>query len=505
MDSSHELPAASRKDLLALGVIALAVAGLHVATNGRFGFHRDELQVLDDTRHLDWGFVAYPPLTPFVERLALWLFGPSLIGLRMFSVLARASALVLTGLIARELGGGRLAQLTAALAVVVAPLAMFEGTEFQYTSFDYCWWVLVAYLLVRLLGSGNPRFWPAIGLAIGAGLLTKYTMVFFIAGIAVGVVLTPARRDLKSPWLWSGAVLAFLVFLPNLVWQARHDFVSLHFLQSIHARDVGQGRADGFVRDQFLINTNLLTAPLWIAGLGYFLFARDGKRYRLLGWSYLVPLALFILGKGRGYYLGAAYPMVFAAGGVVLERWAESLSAAWRRRVYVSTFAAMAVGGAAAAAVILPLGPISPGNFALRNNGDLREEIGWTELVAAVAQIRDSLSPAERANLGIITGNYGETGALNLYGPAFGLPRAISGTNTAWYRGFGDPPPQTLIVVGISRRYAESHFEWCRLAGRNGNPYGIENEESRDHPDILVCGPPLESWARFWKGFRSFG
>jgi 4-amino-4-deoxy-L-arabinose transferase-like glycosyltransferase len=504
MDSSHGLQAASRRDLVALGAIAVAVAALHIATNGRFGFHRDELQVLDDARHLDWGFVAYPPLTPFIERIALGLFGPSLIGLRMFSVLARASAIVLTGLMARELGATRLAQVASALAVVVAPLALFEGTEFQYTSFDYLWCVLVACFLIRLLRSESPRWWLAIGVAIGVGLLTKYTMAFFVAGIAGGVVFTPARRYLKSRWLWSGAALSLLIFLPNLVWQVQHDFVSLHFLQSIHARDVGQGRANGFVRDQFLINTNLLT-PLWIAGLGYFVFARDGKRYRLVAWLYAIPFALYLLGKARGYYLGAAYPMLFAAGGVVLERWAGSLSAAWRRGVYTVTFVAMAVGGAFAGAVVLPLGPISPGNFALRNNGDLREELGWTELVAAVAQVRDSLPPEERVSFGVITGNYGETGALNLYGPAYGLPQAISGTNTAWYRGYGDPAPQTLIVVGISRRYAESHFKACRLAGRNGNPYGIENEESREHADILVCGPPLEGWAEFWKGFRWFG
>ena len=165
-----------RGDLLALGAIALVVAVLHVATNGRYGFHRDELQTLDDARHLDWGFIVYPPFTPFIERVGLEIFGVSLVGLRMFSVLAQAVALIVTGLMARELGGNRLAQIIAPLAVAVSPLPLFEGTEFQYSTFDYLWLVLIAYFFIRLLKSENPRWWLAIGAAIGLGMMTKYTM-----------------------------------------------------------------------------------------------------------------------------------------------------------------------------------------------------------------------------------------------------------------------------------------------------------------------------------------
>ena len=506
MEESHDSLDSRRGDLLALGAIALAVAVLHVATNGRYGFHRDELQVLDDARHLDWGFIVYPPFTPFIERVGLEIFGVSLVGLRMFSVLAQAAALIVTGLMARELGGSRLAQIVAALAVAVSPLPLFEGTEFQYSTFDYLWFVLIAYSFIRLLKSENPRWWLAIGAAIGLGMMTKYTMGFFVAGIVGGVLFTPALRYLKSPWLWSGAALAILIFLPNLLWQIRHDFISLHFLQHIHARDVAQGRANGFLRDQFLISTSLFIAPLWFAGLYYFFADPDGQRYRLMGWLYVIPFALFFFAKGRGYYLAPTYPMLFAAGSVLWQRWIASLSAAWSRAVRGVTFAALAIAGAFSVAFIIPLNPhIAANNFALRNNGDLREEIGFTDLVAAVAQVRDSLSPAERDSLGILTGNYGETGAINLYGPAYNLPQALSGTNTAWFRGYGNPPPKTLIVVGLSRGYVERTFDSCRIAGHNGNPYGIKNEESEDHPDIYVCGPPRQPWPQFWTDFQSYG
>src|SRR5208283_4306666 len=272
-----------RTDALAVVAIAAAVALVHLLTNGRYGFHRDELQFLSDARHLDWGFVAYPPFTPFVERIGLDLFGLSMVGLRLFSVLAQAAAIVVAGLMAKELGGARLAQATAALAVAFSPLPLFEGTEFQYTTFDFLWWVLIAYFTVRLLKSDDPRWWLAIGAAIGLGLLTKYAITFYIAGILAGLVFTPARRYFASRWFWAGVALALLIFLPNLVWLARHDFISYHFLQHIHTRDVAIGRAEGFWKGQFLICTNLATAPLWIAGLIGFLRER---RYRMLALMY---------------------------------------------------------------------------------------------------------------------------------------------------------------------------------------------------------------------------
>jgi hypothetical protein len=505
-EPSRDSQSSMRGDFLALSTVALVVVILHVVTNGRYGFHRDELQVLDDARHMDWGFVAYPPVTPFIERIGLALFGTSLVGLRMFSVLAQAIALIVTGLMARELGAKCLAQVVAALAVAVSPLPLFEGTEFQYSSFDYLWCVLIAYCLIRLLKSENPRWWLGIGAGIGLGMMTKYTMGFFVAGIVAGTLLTPVRRYLKSPWLWGGAALALLIFLPNLIWQVRHDFISLHFLRYIHARDVRQGRANGFIRHQLTICTNPFVAWLWIAGFWYFFASSEGKRYKLLAWLYLTEFALFFFAKGRGYYLAPAYPMLFAGGSVWWQGWLGSLSTRWSRAVKRVTFAAVAVGGVLACAFIVPINPvISADNFVLRNNGDVREEIGWTDLVAAVAKVRDSLSAEERGNYGIVVGNYGETGAIDLLGPAYGLPETISSTNSAWFRGYGNPPPKTLIVVGLSREYVEKTFQSCRLAGHNGNPYGIKNEESEDHPDIFVCEPPREPWPQFWDDFQSFG
>ncbi|HUI82597.1 MAG TPA: glycosyltransferase family 39 protein [Candidatus Binatia bacterium] len=493
----------TRNHTLLLLAIASAVALVHLLTNNRYGFHRDELQILSDALHLEWGFVAYPPFTPFVERVSLALFGHWLVGLRLFSVIAQALAVIVTGLMARELGGGRLAQVTAALAVALSPLPMFEGTEFQYSSFDYLWWMLIAYFLIRLLKTEDPRWWLAIGAAAGVGLLTKYTMCFFLAGVLGGLVLTPARRFLRSGWLWAGVTIAFLIFVPNLIWQVRHSFISLHFLEHIHTRDVGEGRAEGYVRYQFLICANLFSTPLWIAGLvGFF---RD-RRYRMLAWMYVIPFLIFFASKGRFYYLAPAYPMLMARGAAAGERWLASLSRPWRRAVAGVFFTGLAACGLYFAAIIIPFasnGPLC--EFALKHNGDLREEIGWNQLVRTVVEIRDALPPEEQKSVGIVVGNYGEQGAIEILGRAYHLPPPISGTNSAWLRGYPTPPPSTLIVIGLSRRYVDRTFTGCRPAGHNGNSRGVENEESQAHPDIFLCGAPRLPWSEFWKEYQSFG
>jgi hypothetical protein len=490
-------------DTAILLAIAAIVAIAHILTNTRYGFHRDELQFLSDARHLDWGFVAYPPLTPFLERIGLSIFGVSLVWLRLFSVITQAAAIVVTGLMARDLGGGRLSQVTSAVVVALSPLPMFEATEFQYSSFDFLWWVLAAWFIIRLLKSENPRWWVAIGTVLGVGLMTKYTIVFFIAGILAGLLLTRARRYFLSGWFWAGVVLAVLIFLPNLLWQIHHGFISYHFLQHIHKRDVGEGRAQGFLRDQFWICVNLAAAPIWLWGLVSFL--RD-RRYRPLAWMYLVPLALFAIGKGRGYYVAAAYPMLIAMGAASGEHWVASLRVLWRRVIEVVLFTAIAASGAYICALILPIA--SGGrlmNLALSQNGDLREEFGWNELVSTVAGIRNSLPSAERQNVGVIVGNYGEAGAIEILGPRYGLPTPISTTNSAWLRGYPIPPPSTLIVIGFSPEAANNAFTSCRLAGHNGNALGIRNEESWDHPDIFVCGAPRLPWPEFWREYQSFG
>ncbi|HUL15298.1 MAG TPA: glycosyltransferase family 39 protein [Terriglobales bacterium] len=483
--------------------IALATIVVHLFTGGRYGFHRDELATLDDARHLAWGYVAYPPVTPFFGRLSLILFGNSLAGFRLFASVAEAAAVLLTGLMARELGGRRGAQLVAAFAAL--PFCLGAGALMQYVSFDYFFWVLTAYFVLRLLKSENPRWWLAIGASIGLGMMSKYSMPFFVAGLLVGVLLTPARRFLSTKWLWLGVAVSLAIFLPNLLWQVQHHFVSIDFLGFIHARDVRIGRTKDFLPGQLTIT--LLAFPIWIVGLYYFLFSSSGRRFRVLGWMYVVPLLLFIVAKGRSYYLAGTYPMLYAAGAVWGEQWLVSLRRGWAAAVRVLVRAALIADVVIIFAVVLPVAPVNTRwwRTELSVNGDLREEFGWPELVETVAKIRDSLSPQDRVHLGVLVGNYGEAGAIDLYGPRYNLPHAISGINSFWLRGYGNPPPQTLIVMGLSKQFLAENFASCRLVAHTWNYFGVENEETRDHPDIFVCRDLRRSWPELWRDVHDYG
>ena len=496
-----------KSDVGLLVTLAVVRVALHTLTNGQYGFHRDELQTLDDARHLDWGFVVYPPIVPLLARLELVLFGTSLVGFRLLAAVAVSAAMVIAGLIAKELGGGRREQVLAAIATGISPVSLAQGAVFQYVSFDYLWCVLLTYFLLRLLKTEDARWWLAIGAVIGVGMQTKYTMAFFAIALVGGIVLTRARRYLWSGWLWAGVGVSLLIFLPNFVWQMRHDFISLEFLRHIHARDVSQGRAQGFLLQQLLLCVNPATIPLLFLGLWFYFFREEGKRYRAVGAMYAITLAIFVVAKARFYYLAPMYPVLLGAGSVLWGHWVGSLRPAGSRVAQGILWTGTAAGAVIFALTVMPIAPIGSGlwRFTSKVHDQFREEIGWTDLAQTVARVYRSLPAEEQAHAGILTGNYGEGGALNLYGADLGLPHAMAGTNSFWYRSYMEPPPDTVVVVGFDLDEAEELFSSCRVVAKNTNQYNVPNEESREHPDILVCRYLREPWPEFWRKFRRFG
>ncbi|HVO41046.1 MAG TPA: glycosyltransferase family 39 protein [Aggregatilineales bacterium] len=492
-------------DLSILILLALVVVVLHSLTNGQYGFHRDELDTLDNARFLAWGYVAYPPMTPFLGRIGLELFGTSLVGIRFFAALAQGIVVVLVGLMARGLGGNRAAQIVAAVAVAISPVALTGGLMLHYLAFDYLWWVLTATCLVYLLKTENPRWWLGIGIGIGLGMMTKYTMAFFVAGIVGGIVLTRARRYLLSPWLWTGVALSLLIFLPNLVWQVQHNFISLDFLNSIHQRDILWGRTSNYLVEQLYSSANPFTIPLWVVGLYFYFIAPAGQRFRPLGWAFAIGFLLLAVTRGRFYYIAPAYPMLIAAGMVWGECWLAAQRSGLRRAVQAAVGVGLLAGGVLAVPLSLPVVPLNSPTWKIANsvNDNFREMIGWPEMVQTVAGVYQKLSPEEQQHTGILTTNYGEAGAINLYGPAYGLPQAISGADSGWYRGYGDPAPQNVIVVGGVQAYISGLFQSCDAAGQVTNVYGIQNEETF-RPTILVCRGIRRPWSAVWADFKSF-
>jgi hypothetical protein len=498
--------------------LLLGLAGaklfLHAALAGRYGYFRDELYFLDCGRHLDWGYVDHAPMIGLVARFAL-LLGGSLQVLRLIPAVAGALLVPLGMILARELGGRRFAQGLAGLAVLVAPIYLVADSLLSMNAFEPLFWMGCVWALIRIVRGGDPRLWLAFGALAGLGLMNKHSTVFFGLSVAVALLLAPERRHLRTPWPWLGAVLALVVFLPNLVWQVRHDFPTIEDLRNVarSGKNVRLGPAE-FVAQQVLILHPVLF-PLWLGGLVW-LFRGRGGRFRVLGWTFVVFFVMLFALEAKNYYLAPIYPMLFAAGAVGLEaglqRWPATRGKRWPG---LAVSAAIVIAGLALAPLALPLlSPegyvayekaigLSPPKTEVAHRGPLPQflgdQFGWPELVAEVARIYHALPPEERARAGIFANNYGEAGAVALFGPRHGLPRPISAHQSYFLWGPGGFEGDVLIVLQDDRESLERVCASVEEAGAHFHPWGMAEENN----PIFVCRglkvPLRELWPRLKK------
>jgi len=484
--------------MLALLGLALVKLIVQLAVAGRYGFHRDELYYLAAGRHPSLGYVDYPPITAWMARLSTLVFGHSLVGLRAWPAMAGAVIVVLGGLIARELGGGRFAQILAALLVLCSPMFLGSNSMFQTVSFDELTWAVCLYLVARLLARGGPpRLWLAIGVAFGIGLETKYTILVLGMGFAVGLALTAQRRWLVTPWPWLAALIAAALLAPNLVWQATHGWPTLEFLGNHNAEMAAENPPTRFVSEQLLL-IGFALVPLWIAGLVHLL---RHPRFRMLGLAAVVVILVLLVQRAKSYYAGPVYPVLLAAGAISFERFLSRQTSPRRRRRQVrSMIVALAISSVMAAPFALPVLPIDQMvRYHLDElRSDYAEMLGWPELVGTVAAAYRSLPPDERATARVLAANYGEAGAVDWFGPRLGLPSAISGHDTFW---FWRPRQRTvgpLLTLGYQAPELRSLCGDLRRVGTVTNDAGADNEE-RGGP-IYLCRDlriPLESWPAF--------
>jgi 4-amino-4-deoxy-L-arabinose transferase-like glycosyltransferase len=477
-----------------VGGMAALVLALHLATNGLYDFHRDSLYYMDSARHPAWGYVDYPPVTPTIARLSLWLFGPSVWGLRFWPSLAGAVMVGLASLIASELGGGRPARLLAAAGAATSLVLLGANWLFQTVTFDELVWLTSLWIVARLLRTDDKRLWIALGVALGIGLETKYTVVGLIAGLFVGTVATPLRRQLATPWPWLGVGVAFLIFLPNMLWQIGNDWPSVQYtFNHKSSQSVDFSPLTFLVQQLALIGP--IAIPVWVAGLSWLLVS---PARRMLG---IAALAIFViyLFVGKSYYVGPLHPFLIAAGACAIEAWTQN-GWRWLRR---ATAAALAVQ----ALVLLPLAlPILPEPIMARSplaqaRTDFAATIGWHDLVAQVAAIYHHLTPDEQATAVILANNYGEAGAVNTYGPALGLPTAVSGELSYFYwkpRSLDGP----VIAIGLDPAFLLTLFAQCDSAGTLSNSYQLQNEEYG--APLLVCRQPKLPLDELWVRLKAF-
>jgi hypothetical protein len=463
---------------------------LLMAVSTRYGWHRDELYFVACGRKLAWGYVDQPSFTPLVARVSQALFGTSLAGLRLWPALALVVVVLLTALMARELGGGRFAQGLAALAAGICPLFLGEGHLLATATFDLLFWTAITYMVVTLLHTGDQRLWLVAGALAGIGLHNKHSVVFLLAGLFAGLALTQAgRRQLASPWPWVGVCLAAVIWLPNVLWHARHDWPVFDMLDSLREEGGAEARVL-FIPSQLFVLATL--AALWIPGLLWLLRDPAARAWRCLGVTYVALVALFVVTGGKPYYAAGIYPVLLAAGAGVWER---------------GTHRRQALVWVAAAAIGMPLAiPVAPVSLAKHHPiEDLEKEfgsqLGWHDLVEQVADV------APQGRFTIFTGDYGAAGAIDLWGHEYGLPKPISGHNNYWIWGYdrAHDTGTTIAVglgLGIPRGSLADAFDSCRLVGRVSQPHGVLSEEAG--APIYVCQGQRVPWSELWPTLQSY-
>jgi len=488
-------------------LLALFKLLLHFCLNSRYGYHGDELYFMACGEHLDLGYVDIGPLTIWLGRLSRLAMGDSLFALRFFSAVAGALTVILMGLFARELGGGRFAQALAALTYIIALGWLLPGNILALPSFEPLFWGLCALTVVRIIKTGNTRLWVWFGVVAGIGFLNKPSVVFFGAAFVIALLLTPQRRLFLDKWIYIGGLAAFVVVLPNLYWQYTHDWPTLQFVMGLNANIMQRISALEFIAGQILYY-HPFNAPIWLAGLGYYFFSREGRPYRVLGWTYVFVFLFLLIAKSKIYYLGPAYPMLLAAGARAIEQVIEKRSLSWMK---VAVPAALVAGGLVTAPGALPLLPIEKldgyvraltGGF-IKNSyeltGTFHDMFGWEEQVETVAKVYDALPPEEKDECVIFTGNFSCAGAVDFFGRRYGLPRATTVHQNYYFWGPPEKDGKVLVTLSVKPEDLKLFYDDVRLAAT------AECERcttGRRHMPIFVCRRPKAPLRDIWPSLR---
>jgi hypothetical protein len=480
-----------RDTAITVGIFSVIKLALHLVVNGRYDYFRDEFYYIACSRHLDWGYVDQPPLIAVSVRLSRFLFGDSLVGLRLFAALAMVAVIALAILIVRELGGGKLAMCLAGLSLFFGPIWLNLGYLMTMNAYDHVIWTACAYLVIRYLNTRDPRLWLWFGVLCGIGLENKYAIAVFGFGVVLGLLLTRERRAFLNKWIWFGGAAALVIFLPNLLWNIRHHWPFLELMQNIRAT----GKDVVLPPGRFLLEQMLLTSPvsalMWLSGLIWMMFTKEGSRYRVVGWTFLTVVITFMLLHGKNYYSTPVYPAMLAAGAVALEGWLSGPKLRWIGWAYAALILACGLW-------LMPITvPVLPVDTYLKYQEKLpfkipksehfheraalpqvyADQFGWAEVLAATAQAWNQIPEDQRPDCAIFGQDYGVAGAIDFLGPKYGLPRAISGHQNYWIWGPRNYSGNCMVVIGDrAERLHELFADVQYVTTSAPNRYGLETE-----------------------------
>ncbi len=505
-----------RSDIPLILCFAFGTLAFHLLVNafGGYGIFRDEFYYIACSKRLAAGYVDQPPLAMFLLAASRVLFGASQFGIRVLPALSHALTVLLGGLIARRLGGRKTAVTLTCLTVTLAPIIIGHAAIFQMNAFSHLFWTLAAYLLVLIIDRSRPGLWVLLGIVMGLGLLNKIDFLWFGVGLAASLLLTDLRKHLATPWPYAAAAVALLIFSPFIIWNIAHDFAHLDFI-----RNATSGKYSGLTRLDFLsgqmINLNPFNMLLWVPGLWFLLFSRPARRYRALGLIYAAAFVILLANPhSKAEYLGPAYTMLFAAGGVAVERWASRGRRGW---AVVSLASVSAVTSLLMLPHVVPVLSVETfikysaamGIKPSTSEGlDLSElpqfyadMFGWEGLAKDVSAVYLAIPESEKPSTVVLTQNYGEAGALEYYASKYPLPPVISTHNSYWSWGYPKGGFKTVIVV---RGEEEDHKESCddvTLAAVHTCRYCMPYE---NNAPIYVCRGLRITPAEIWQNDKSF-
>ena len=500
-------------DNVLLCSLALTKLLIHLAVNlaGGYGYFRDELYYIACSEHMAWGYVDQPPFSIGALWLSRLLFGDSLFALRIFPAISGAIVVALAGLMTRELGGKKFAQILAPCSVIIAPLTLGTNSFFSMNSFDVLFWTLSFYLIILILKKNEQKHWLLLGIVLGLGLLNKISVLWLSAGFAVGLLLSPNRKLFLTRTVWIAATITLLLFLPHIVWQVENGFPTIEFIKNATAlKYVAVSPFVMFIQQS--LNMNPVTFPIWIAGLIYFLTSKSVRQFQILPIIYLVVFFILVVNRNsKAEYLGPMFPILFALGAFAIEIFILKFNWRWIKPVALILLIFSGIVVSPFAIAILPIETfisysqalgMAPSTPEKKELGKLpqfyADMFGWESMVAAIAVAFDSLTPAEKAKCVIVGNNYGEAGAIDFFGWKYNLPKAISGHNNYWIWGPRNATGEVVIRLGGSRESLLESYKEVTPMGFFKDKYCMPYENNKP---LYVCKgrrtPLKDDWSNF--------
>ena len=479
-------------DKWAMLAMALLSLGAHIAVNafGGYGYFRDELYYVACSKHLAAGYVDQPPLSIFILAAARLFLGDSVFAIRLVPAIVSFLSVIALCVLVRRMGGRSTAIVIASLCFLASPLLLGAYAYYSMNSLDVLFWLLIAHATLDVFEGPTLRAWLWLGPILGLGLLNKTSVLWVAGGVAMAILLTDLRRQLRHPGPWLAGALALLIFSPFVIWNLRHGLPHLELL-----RNATSGKYLSLTRVRFLADQCLEMNPVVflvaLPGLWWCLLDREGKRQPALGIMFLTVFTVLLANPHtKAEYMAPAYPLLFACGAVAISR----LSHPWRRIAVAVVVGLLVFTGAAFAPLAMPIltagdyvrytkalgiTPSSPENKKLSGLPQFFADMnGWEELARDVSAAYRSIPESERRTTVALVGNYGEAGALELYAARFELPRVICNHNSYWFWGTGATPITTFIRLGGKRDDYLKKYGEVTLAGVHYSRYAMPYEDS---------------------------